>query len=227
MGTNKIYITMGCSSSSLRFSHTNSSDISFSIDLSSDDSLTDLSSWDESSIESCSSSEESFITDHLEDTTNRLSLERAAMQQRLKLQENLSTRTSTYADRVNTALERGTNVFDFRAAMQQRLWLQENLSTRTSTHADRVNTALERRTNVFDFESERFKNSGNGSIVKLPVCNICLSVFENGQKIRILPCMHMGHRSCVDTWLARNSCCSICRTDILDSNSNMIKEKAY
>ncbi|XP_026855572.1 E3 ubiquitin-protein ligase RNF165 isoform X1 [Electrophorus electricus] len=45
-------------------------------------------------------------------------------------------------------------------------------------------------------------------------CTICLSMLEDGEDVRRLPCMHLFHQACVDQWLATNKKCPICRVDI-------------
>ncbi|KAL0979114.1 hypothetical protein UPYG_G00180890 [Umbra pygmaea] len=45
-------------------------------------------------------------------------------------------------------------------------------------------------------------------------CTICLSMLEDGEDVRRLPCMHLFHQACVDQWLATNRKCPICRVDI-------------
>ncbi|ELU11354.1 hypothetical protein CAPTEDRAFT_180387 [Capitella teleta] len=45
-------------------------------------------------------------------------------------------------------------------------------------------------------------------------CTICLSDFEDSDEVRRLPCMHLFHIGCVDTWLSSNRRCPICRVDI-------------
>ncbi|KAL1531228.1 RING-type E3 ubiquitin transferase [Salvia divinorum] len=46
-------------------------------------------------------------------------------------------------------------------------------------------------------------------------CHICLGAYENGDKIRVLPCQHEYHMSCVDKWLQEvHGVCPLCRGDV-------------
>lgn len=45
-------------------------------------------------------------------------------------------------------------------------------------------------------------------------CSICLTDFENDEKIRFLPCLHRFHSSCVDPWLKSNSKCPLCKKEL-------------
>jgi len=45
-------------------------------------------------------------------------------------------------------------------------------------------------------------------------CTVCLSQFENGDRVRILPCQHVFHAACVDEWLGRDPHCPLCRQSI-------------
>lgn len=47
-------------------------------------------------------------------------------------------------------------------------------------------------------------------------CRVCLSEFEEGDKLRNLKCKHAFHRDCLDKWL-QQSCatCPLCRTKVL------------
>lgn len=46
-------------------------------------------------------------------------------------------------------------------------------------------------------------------------CNICLEDYMDGEVLRKLPCRHIYHRDCVDTWFKRRSICPTCRLDYL------------
>lgn len=46
-------------------------------------------------------------------------------------------------------------------------------------------------------------------------CYICLAEYEEGDRIRLLPCHHEYHMSCVDKWLKEiHGVCPLCRGDV-------------
>ena len=58
-------------------------------------------------------------------------------------------------------------------------------------------------------------------------CCICLGDFELGETVRKLPCSHIFHPACIDTWLEFNTLCPLCKQDVrvntpetLDTSSN-------
>eukprot|EP00742_Colponemidia_sp_Colp-10_P008582 GILJ01009306.1.p1 GENE.GILJ01009306.1~~GILJ01009306.1.p1 ORF type:complete len:210 (+),score=12.43 GILJ01009306.1:80-709(+) len=42
-------------------------------------------------------------------------------------------------------------------------------------------------------------------------CSICLESFNGGDLLRILPCLHQFHQSCVDQWLPLQASCPVCK----------------
>ncbi|PRQ59476.1 putative transcription factor C2H2 family [Rosa chinensis] len=65
-----------------------------------------------------------------------------------------------------------------------------------------------------------YQSSGNSEAAGCGECSICLGVFEDGEKVKVLPqCRHCYHSDCVDTWLSAQSSCPLCRTS-LRSNSD-------
>ncbi|XP_036424247.1 uncharacterized protein si:ch211-59o9.10 isoform X2 [Colossoma macropomum] len=45
-------------------------------------------------------------------------------------------------------------------------------------------------------------------------CQICFCDYKEGEKLRMLPCLHDYHVNCIDRWLKENSTCPICRADV-------------
>jgi len=70
-----------------------------------------------------------------------------------------------------------------------------------------VINALERRV----FERDPESQSGN---VQSDDCAICLTRFENGETLRVLPCQHSFHTECIDQWLGAHRTCPMCRVDV-------------
>jgi len=56
---------------------------------------------------------------------------------------------------------------------------------------------------------------------KYDTCPICLNEYEEGVKIRILPCEHAYHIECIDKWLLRNNrLCPVCKRKVLPGGSD-------
>jgi len=52
-------------------------------------------------------------------------------------------------------------------------------------------------------------------------CAICLEDYNNGERLRILPCKHNFHVDCVDAWLlTQKKFCPICKRDITVFNQS-------
>ncbi|KAL9231443.1 hypothetical protein vseg_006673 [Gypsophila vaccaria] len=51
--------------------------------------------------------------------------------------------------------------------------------------------------------------------VEMMECCICLGVFEDGDKVKVLSdCQHRFHSDCVDRWLLCHPTCPLCRVDL-------------
>ena len=45
-------------------------------------------------------------------------------------------------------------------------------------------------------------------------CVVCYDEFLDNEKIKILPCKHLFHGGCIDTWLVQNKKCPVCKADV-------------
>ena len=75
-----------------------------------------------------------------------------------------------------------------------------------------ANTGLTKE-EMDSFESYEFIKRPGLSVDDLK-CVICYSDFKDQEKNRCLPCFHKFHVECIDTWLAKNSKCPICKYDL-------------
>lgn len=57
-------------------------------------------------------------------------------------------------------------------------------------------------------------SEGSDEVVQQQKCIVCLDTFQSSEELRVLPCFHRYHRTCIDVWLARNRHCPICKRDI-------------
>ncbi|PNW71369.1 hypothetical protein CHLRE_16g651400v5 [Chlamydomonas reinhardtii] len=48
-------------------------------------------------------------------------------------------------------------------------------------------------------------------------CAICLCDFEEGERVKHLPCKHFYHIACIDTWLGRDITCPLCKDNVLEA----------
>ncbi|KAK7318559.1 hypothetical protein RJT34_03262 [Clitoria ternatea] len=46
-------------------------------------------------------------------------------------------------------------------------------------------------------------------------CRVCLSEFQEGEKVRNLNCKHTFHKDCLDHWLQHCATCPLCRNKLL------------
>ncbi|XP_052793056.1 E3 ubiquitin-protein ligase RNF130-like isoform X2 [Mya arenaria] len=88
-----------------------------------------------------------------------------------------------------------------------------------------------RYTNAKERLSRRLANAAKKAIAKIPQrsvkigdkeldsdadqCAVCIEPYKVCDVIRVLPCKHVFHKSCVDPWLLDQRSCPMCKMDIL------------
>ncbi|KAL6345430.1 hypothetical protein AAG906_015914 [Vitis piasezkii] len=58
-------------------------------------------------------------------------------------------------------------------------------------------------------------------------CSICLEDYKDGERLRVLPCQHEFHASCVDSWLTKwGTFCPVCKYDLsTDATCSKVNER--
>lgn len=57
-------------------------------------------------------------------------------------------------------------------------------------------------------------NDGLGKVLEVRTtleCTVCLEMLDDGDKMRILPCLHQFHATCIDKWLSQQATCPVCK----------------
>ena len=83
---------------------------------------------------------------------------------------------------------------------------------------------------LFDFVASRFRNTNEQQEIAKKIiellhvyelkekendsCAICVSDFEIGEKVTMIPCSHLFHSECIKKWLMINLSCPICKFKI-------------
>mmetsp|Transcript_43337 Transcript_43337/g.137023 ORF Transcript_43337/g.137023 Transcript_43337/m.137023 type:complete len:280 (+) Transcript_43337:214-1053(+) len=52
-----------------------------------------------------------------------------------------------------------------------------------------------------------------------PTCSICLGNFFTGEDCRMLPCLHVFHKNCIDQWLSMSQECPLCKRSVISMAS--------
>ena len=56
-------------------------------------------------------------------------------------------------------------------------------------------------------------------------CVICMEDFKKGDKSTNLPCLHMFHTNCIQSWLKKQNTCPICKFKLTEDNINNINRR--
>ncbi|XP_018023766.1 uncharacterized protein LOC108679618 [Hyalella azteca] len=81
----------------------------------------------------------------------------------------------------------------------------------------RVLTGCRGRTDDDDDQENNSRHgSGTDKSGGADMCVVCLEEYRPLQELRVLPCRHEFHRSCVDPWLLQHRTCPLCNYNIVD-----------
>ncbi|XP_068609213.1 E3 ubiquitin-protein ligase ARK2C [Brachionichthys hirsutus] len=115
---------------------------------------------------------------------------------------------------LNPSLNPSRHATAVRESYEELLQLEDRLG---SVSRGAVQTTIERFTFPHKYKKRKPTQLKVGDEEETDVdekCTICLSMLEDGEDVRRLPCMHLFHQGCVDQWLATSRKCPICRVDI-------------
>uniref|UniRef100_A0A914DZD7 RING-type E3 ubiquitin transferase n=1 Tax=Acrobeloides nanus TaxID=290746 RepID=A0A914DZD7_9BILA len=74
------------------------------------------------------------------------------------------------------------------------------------------------RSNLKKIPTKKYKK---GAEFEYETCAICLEDFQDGEKVRILPCRHAYHCKCIDPWLTKNrKVCPVCKRKVGPSSAD-------
>lgn len=54
----------------------------------------------------------------------------------------------------------------------------------------------------------------NGEKQSSEECLICMSEYDQGDRLKMLPCFHEFHSQCIDKWITGNASCPVCRVEV-------------
>jgi len=73
------------------------------------------------------------------------------------------------------------------------------------------NPSSERLHTINSLPTHTYNSDSAGHDDSQSSCNICLESFSKGDDVKTLPCLHMFHSQCIDTWLSRKAECPCCK----------------
>lgn len=105
--------------------------------------------------------------------------------------------------------------------------LKETLEGRPTTWDGGVPAALHESSSAEAGRAGTAAASGAGPVGKAvdpyvhidQACAVCLTDYEDGDRLCILPCLHCYHAGCIEIWLDNHSRCPLCNHDCNDLSS--------
>jgi hypothetical protein len=103
------------------------------------------------------------------------------------------------------------------ASAEQIASLPTHRHRRTPTNTN-IDAHAEARTDAHAAVSGAVASGGGGgggsSGESALQCSVCLCDVEDGEEVRVLPCLHRYHLGCIDRWLGEHRTCPVCKWDI-------------
>ena len=78
------------------------------------------------------------------------------------------------------------------------------------------------RRTIASLPTRRYRREAEGG--ESTSCAICLGDFEDGEEVRLLPCMHEFCKGCIDPWIERQSlaaACPLCKRMLIPRRHNV------
>lgn len=93
--------------------------------------------------------------------------------------------------------------------------------TSSESNYGSVSTTLSEDEDNYDESLDKASKLEGGLLMKSfddeePSCSICLCEYEHAEKVLRLPCDHIYHESCLNSWTANHFRCPLCNYDLME-----------
>ncbi|KAF6778781.1 hypothetical protein AHF37_01516 [Paragonimus kellicotti] len=61
-------------------------------------------------------------------------------------------------------------------------------------------------------------------VAQYKTCSICFEDYQTSEKATRLPCQHIYHTTCVNTWLKQHATCPVCRKDLNGQDTSTMED---
>uniref|UniRef100_A0ACB8FIU7 Uncharacterized protein n=1 Tax=Sphaerodactylus townsendi TaxID=933632 RepID=A0ACB8FIU7_9SAUR len=85
----------------------------------------------------------------------------------------------------------------------------------TGTHFGNQGHRKEIKKAIGQLQLHIVKHEDKGLDVDAENCAVCIENYKPKDTVRILPCKHIFHRTCIDPWLLDHRTCPMCKLDVI------------